>query len=54
MFEYLLMDHQPNVDIKSDGCAVSRSSDFILYSVEAEAINRVVELYGPCMSLFLV
>ncbi|KAJ7601697.1 hypothetical protein FB45DRAFT_913945 [Roridomyces roridus] len=30
-----------------DGHAVSRSSDFIVYSVEAEFIDRVVAQYGP-------
>ena len=49
-----LRDPQVNVEILSDGCRVSRASDFILYSVEAEAINRVVELYGPCRSLCMI
>ena len=31
-----------------DGHAVSRSSDFIVYSVEAEFIERVVKQFGPC------
>ncbi|CAG8842103.1 11036_t:CDS:2, partial [Racocetra persica] len=30
-----------------DGHAVSRRSDFIIYSVEAENIDRVVAEYGP-------
>jgi len=33
-----------------DGHAVSRSSDFIVYSVEAEFIEDVVSQYGPCAS----
>ena len=33
-----------------DGHAVARSSDFIIYSVEAESIDKVVAEYGPCMS----
>lgn len=37
-----------------DGRYVSRSSDFILYSVEAVAIKHVVSLYGPCMRLLLI
>ncbi|CAD6579603.1 MAG: prephenate dehydrogenase (NADP(+)) [Alectoria sarmentosa] len=36
-----------NVRIFRDGRLVSRSSDFILYSVEAEAIGRIVSEYGP-------
>ena len=31
-----------------DGHAVARSSDFIIYSVEAEFIEKVVAEYGPC------
>lgn len=38
----------PNVKVMADGHAVSRSSDFIVYSVEAEFIDGVVALYGPC------
>lgn len=33
-----------------DGHLVSRQSDFIIYSVEAEFVDRVVALYGPCES----
>lgn len=36
-----------NVRIFHDGRLVSRSSDVILYSVEAEAIGRIVSQYGP-------
>jgi prephenate dehydrogenase (NADP+) len=35
------------VHVLPDGYAVSRSSDFIIYSVEAEYIDRVVSMYGP-------
>lgn len=35
-----------------DGHAVSRSSDFIMYAVEAEFIDRVVEKYGPCAEIY--
>jgi prephenate dehydrogenase (NADP+) len=38
----------PNIYPMKDGHAVSRSSDFIVYSVEAEFIERVVAQYGPC------
>ena len=38
----------PGVRVFQDGHAVSRSSDFIMYSVEAEFIDRVVAQYGPC------
>ena len=31
-----------------DGHAVARSSDFIIYSVEAASIDKVVAEYGPC------
>jgi len=38
---------QKNICIYPNGHLVSRSSDYIIYSVEAEAINRVVAQYGP-------
>lgn len=41
-------ESSPNITPLIDGHAVSRSSDFILYSVEAEFIDRVVKEYGPC------
>lgn len=31
-----------------DGHLVSRESDFIIYSVEAEYLDAVVKEYGPC------
>ncbi|KAF8877423.1 hypothetical protein BD779DRAFT_110157 [Infundibulicybe gibba] len=34
-----------------DGHAVSRFSDFIIYSVEAEFIDRVVAQFGPSTKL---
>ncbi|KDQ50412.1 hypothetical protein JAAARDRAFT_199970 [Jaapia argillacea MUCL 33604] len=37
----------PGVTVFRDGHLVSRSSDFIVYSVEAEYIDRVVADYGP-------
>ncbi|KAF8550978.1 Prephenate dehydrogenase, partial [Imleria badia] len=37
----------PSVTVHPDGHAVSRISDFIMYSVEAEFIDRVVQQYGP-------
>ncbi|EGN95329.1 hypothetical protein SERLA73DRAFT_187631 [Serpula lacrymans var. lacrymans S7.3] len=37
----------PGVTVYPDGHAVSRISDFIMYSVEAEYIDRVVAQYGP-------
>ncbi|MCJ1290353.1 prephenate dehydrogenase (NADP(+)) [Xylographa carneopallida] len=36
-----------NVTIYPNGHLVSRSSDYIIYSVEAEAIDKVVAQYGP-------
>lgn len=38
--------------VLTDGHAVARSSDFMMYSVEAEFIERVVAQYGPCASSF--
>lgn len=39
---------QHNVQILRDGHLVARSSDYIIYSVEAEAIGRVIETYALC------
>ena len=33
-----------------NGHLVSRRSDFIIYSVEAEYIDAAVKAYGPCIS----
>ncbi|KAG5640976.1 hypothetical protein DXG03_006469 [Asterophora parasitica] len=41
----------PHITPMVDGHAVSRSSDFIMYSVEAEFIDRVVQQYGPSTKL---
>jgi hypothetical protein len=41
---------QNNIYILNNGHLVSRDSDFIIYSVEAEAIDRVVAEFGPCPS----
>ena len=38
----------PNIHVMPDGHAVARSSDFIVFSVEAEFIEKVVAEYGPC------
>ena len=38
----------PGVTVLKDGHAVSRSSDWIMYAVEAEHIGKVVKEYGPC------
>ncbi|GJJ10875.1 hypothetical protein Clacol_005103 [Clathrus columnatus] len=45
------MKDYPNVKILKDGHLVSRSSDFIIYSVEAEFIKRVVAEYGHSTKL---
>ncbi|TFY70497.1 hypothetical protein EVG20_g2524 [Dentipellis fragilis] len=37
----------PGITVLKDGHYVSRTSDFIMYSVEAEFIDRVVAQYGP-------
>ncbi|CAI2162595.1 18342_t:CDS:10 [Funneliformis geosporum] len=39
------------MNVCRDGHAVSRRSDFIIYSVEAENIDRVVAEYGPSTKL---
>ncbi|KAJ7185688.1 hypothetical protein C8R46DRAFT_384715 [Mycena filopes] len=39
------------VSVLPDGHAVARSSDFMIYSVEAEFIDRVVAQYGPSTKL---
>jgi prephenate dehydrogenase (NADP+) len=36
-----------DIHLLDDGVAVARRSDFLVYSVEAENIGRVVEKYGP-------
>ncbi|KAG6901200.1 hypothetical protein C0995_015483 [Termitomyces sp. Mi166 len=38
---------KPNITPLLDGHAVSRSSDFIMYSIEAKNIGEVVRQYGP-------
>ncbi|KAJ6606915.1 prephenate dehydrogenase [Mycena sp. CBHHK59/15] len=52
-YEALTRDYAgiPGIKVFVDGHAVSRSSDFIIYSVEAEFIDRVVEQYGPSTKL---
>ncbi|KAF9454365.1 prephenate dehydrogenase [Macrolepiota fuliginosa MF-IS2] len=48
-YEQLKVDYAntPGVYAQKDGYAVSRSSDYIIYSVEAEFTDRVVAQYGP-------
>ncbi|KAG7098366.1 hypothetical protein E1B28_000324 [Marasmius oreades] len=41
----------PGVTVFKDGHGVARSSDFMIYSVEAEFIERVVAEYGPSTKL---
>ncbi|KAJ2914591.1 hypothetical protein MD484_g5825, partial [Candolleomyces efflorescens] len=55
-FEKLKSDYAgtPNVVPMKDGHAVARSSDFIVYSVEAEYIDRVVAEYGPSTKVHAV
>ncbi|EIN09383.1 prephenate dehydrogenase [Punctularia strigosozonata HHB-11173 SS5] len=43
----LAYDGVPGITVLPDGHRVSRTSDFIMYSVEAEFIDRVVAEYGP-------
>ena len=47
----MLKSQQKNVTIMSNGHLVSRSSDWIMYSVEAKNIDAVVALYGPSTKL---
>lgn len=49
--EALLTLVQPNVCILPNGHFVSRASDYIIYSVEAELIDKVVAEYGPCKTV---
>lgn len=37
----------PEVEIYKNGFYVSRTADYIIYSVEAENIEKIVSLYGP-------
>ena len=49
MNERMLRLCQPKVEIMQNGQFVSRSSDFIIYSVEAKNIDAVAKACGPCM-----
>ncbi|KAI5284751.1 prephenate dehydrogenase (NADP(+)), partial [Ascosphaera acerosa] len=40
-----------NINVLPNGHLVSRISDYIIYSVEAEAIDKIVALYGPSTKL---
>lgn len=42
------------MNVCQNGHAVSRQSDFIIYSVEAENIDKVVAEYGPCKKYLLI
>lgn len=44
---YMLRSQQKNVTILQNGHLVSRSSDWIMYSVEAKSIDAVVARFGP-------
>lgn len=43
----MLRFRQPNISILRNGHFVSRSSDYVLYSVEAKNIDAVVATFGP-------
>ncbi|KAF8270014.1 Prephenate dehydrogenase [Lactarius quietus] len=49
MYESLRVAYEgtPGIKVFRDGHGVSRTSDFIIYSVEAESINEVVAQFGP-------
>ena len=51
---YLVFIGIPGITVLRDGHAVSRIADWIMYSVEAEFIDRVVAEYGPCKSQVLI
>ncbi|KAI9456340.1 hypothetical protein HD554DRAFT_213777 [Boletus coccyginus] len=46
-YESLKHIYKDGITVHRDGHALSRISDFIMYSVEAEYIDRVVQQYGP-------
>ncbi|TFK65669.1 NAD(P)-binding protein [Pluteus cervinus] len=48
-YDTLLQEYadRPGITVFPDGHGVARSSDFIVYSVEAEFIERVVKQFGP-------
>lgn len=50
-FDSLQQEFMDKYNVLEDGHAVSRRSDFIIYSVEAANISQVVKLYGPCILL---
>ncbi|POW22627.1 hypothetical protein PSHT_01121 [Puccinia striiformis] len=52
-FDQLREDYkdQPNVRVVANGHLVSRSSDLIIYSVDSEHIEAIVEQYGPSTKL---
>lgn len=50
---YIVLEGIPGITVLPDGHHVSRTSDFIVYSVEAEFIDRVVAQYGPCTYCYL-
>lgn len=41
----------PEVEIYPNGFYVSREADYIIYSVEAENIDKIVSIYGPSTKL---
>ncbi|KAI6101276.1 hypothetical protein F5141DRAFT_1218308 [Pisolithus sp. B1] len=43
----IVLPDEPAITVHRDGHAVSRISDFIMYSVEADLIHKVVAQYGP-------
>lgn len=43
-----LFSVQKNIEICRNGHFVSRASDYIIYSVEAAVIDKVIAQYGPC------
>ncbi|KAF8427896.1 hypothetical protein EV426DRAFT_699973 [Tirmania nivea] len=44
----------PNITILRNGHYMSRASDYIMYSVEAENIEKVVGAYGPSIKLGVI
>ena len=50
-YDELLVQFGEDYNVFRDGFAVARRSDFVLFSVEAANIDKVVSMYGPCMKV---
>ena len=50
-YDELLSKYGSEYNVCEDGFAVTRRSDFTIFSVEAANIEKVVSMYGPSMKL---